>query len=41
VRCVDDAIVERELQVGEKLVSFGRNFAERKTAGDGVVERLE
>ena len=40
VRRVDDAIVKRESQIGEKFVSFGGDFAERKTARDGVVQRL-
>jgi hypothetical protein len=41
VGCVDDAVVARQAQSGEKFVRVGRNFAVGKTEGDGVVERFE
>ena len=41
VRSLDDAIVARELQAGEKFPGLGGNFAVRESAGNGVVKRLE
>ncbi len=41
VRRVDDAVVKRELQIGEQVARFAGNFAVGESAGDCVVERFE